>query len=73
MDLPQYNIIQFPGYVKNPHLPLEEQVKPMLECFGGQEEVQKYFKGETTKLKFSFRPNDKCASPLPVNILFLDV
>ncbi|BFU21425.1 hypothetical protein EHI8A_089770 [Entamoeba histolytica HM-1:IMSS-B] len=66
-QLPEFSVIQFPGFVKNPNAPFEEKVKPLLDCFGGETVIKNYFQGTTQKLTFSFRPNDKCASTLPVH------
>lgn len=65
--LTEFTLMEFPGFPKDTTLPTREKADPMLNCVGGSEEVKKYLKGETPKLRFTFRPNDKCSSPLPVN------
>ncbi|ELP84292.1 hypothetical protein EIN_065670 [Entamoeba invadens IP1] len=66
MEQKEFVLINFPGFSKDPSAPLDEQVNSMCKCFGGTEAVQKYIRGESGKLQFTFRPSDLFSSTFPV-------
>ncbi|KAL7720721.1 Transcription factor IIIC subunit Tfc1/Sfc1 triple barrel domain-containing protein [Entamoeba marina] len=61
-----YTTIEFPGYIRHSSLPLQEKLQKVFDCYGGESTIQKYLTNELPHLFLSFRPSDKCCSPLPV-------